>query len=70
MIKTNHPLRLWRQKHGLTLAQLADRVDVKVTPSHLSEIERGANKPSLDMAMAISVATGGEVRVEEFVWHQ
>jgi transcriptional regulator with XRE-family HTH domain len=65
MVDTDHPLRLWRQSKQVTLAQLADTLDVST--SHLSEIERGRNKPSLKLAMRLSQATDGEVSVEEFV---
>jgi transcriptional regulator with XRE-family HTH domain len=64
---TDHPLRRWRQANGLNLKQVAQTEGVGVSPSHLSEIERGRNKPSLDLAVRLSRATGGEVKVEEFV---
>ena len=67
MDECNHPLRRWRRNKGLNLKQVADSEGVGVSPSHLSEIERGRNKPSLDLAVRLSRATGGEVKVEEFV---
>jgi transcriptional regulator with XRE-family HTH domain len=58
----------------MTLEQLRQRlVDVtatRVTPSHLSEIERDKNSPSLELATKLSRATDGEVKVEEFVRSQ
>lgn len=62
-----HPLRLWRQQHRITLADLASRRDVGVSPAHLSEIERGVNGCSLDLAARLSRVTGGRVKVEDFV---
>lgn len=67
MDKPVHPLRRWRREKGLRLAQVAEFEGVGVSPSHLSEIERGNNKPSLDLAARLSKATGGEVKLEEFV---
>lgn len=58
MIVTDHPLRLWRKASKLTLTALAGKVGV--TPSHLSEIERGANTPSLELAAKLSRATADE----------
>lgn len=65
-----HPLRQWRTTHGITLAELAKRVGV--TPSHLSEIERGRNAPSLDLARRLSLQTADEtgrfeVATDDFV---
>jgi len=60
-----HPLRAWRLERRKTLAGLAARVGV--TPSHLSEIERGLNQPSMNLAAKLSRATGGEVQVGDFV---
>lgn len=51
----DHPLRLWRTEHGVTLATLADRVGV--TASHLSEVERDLDTPSLDLATKLSRET-------------
>ena len=47
----------------MTLAELA-RV-VGVSPSHISEIERGHNEASLDLAVRLSGATEKEVSLEE-----
>jgi transcriptional regulator with XRE-family HTH domain len=60
-----HPLRLWRKKHEVRLETLAAKVGV--TASHLSEIERGLNRPSLGLAARLSAATGNKVRLSEFV---
>lgn len=66
----DHALRRWREEKGVTLAVLA--LEVGVTPSHISEIERGLNTPSLDLAAKLSDATKDEsgapaVPIEEFV---
>lgn len=55
MADAAHPLRRWRKSEGVTLAALAQEVDV--TPSHLSEIERYENNPSIDLADRLSRAT-------------
>jgi transcriptional regulator with XRE-family HTH domain len=56
MIATNHPVRRWRKDNGKTLSALAGKVGV--TPSHLSEIERGLNHPSLDLTAKLKAETG------------
>lgn len=58
-----HQLRLWRKEAGLTLADIAG--DVEVTPSHISEIERGLNEPSLSLAAKLSKRTG--IPIDKFV---
>lgn len=64
-----HPLRLWRNRHGVTLATLAGRVGVEA--SHLSMIECGVKSPSLELAGKLSretTAAGGapEVPIDAF----
>ena len=56
-----HPIRAWRKSRTpkVTLADLAKRI--KVTPSHLSEIENGNNEPSLALAIKLSKETGIDV---------
>lgn len=58
-----HPLRAWRTSNKVTLAVLADRIGVKVTVSHLSEIERWENTPSLFLASKLSEATADDAGV-------
>lgn len=60
-----HPLRRWRKENGVTLASLA--IEVGVTPSHLSEIERGRNGASVDLLRRLTKATGGAVGLPELV---
>lgn len=62
MDQVRHPLRKWRNDNGKTLANVAE--GVAVTPSHLSEIERGLNNPSLALAARLSRETG--IPIEEF----
>lgn len=56
--ETDHPLRRWRLSFDpvVTLVSLAS--DVGVTPSHLSEIERGFNNPSVSLAVKLKKRTG------------
>lgn len=60
-----HPLRVWRheQTPRKTLVDLA--ASVGITPSHLSQIEMGERRPSLDVASRISKQTG--IPLEQFV---
>lgn len=56
---SDHALRRWRKDRGITLAALASRVG-GVTPSHLSEIEKRNNTPSIELAAKLSRATADE----------
>jgi transcriptional regulator with XRE-family HTH domain len=67
MKPSDHPLRRWRQANNVTLKALKERAGVKVSPSHISEIERHNNTPSLDLAAKLSRATDGEVSIADFV---
>lgn len=58
-----HPLYRWRKLHGLTLQALAD--DLKVTQSHLSEVENWNNEPSLELAARLHTRTG--IDMKDFV---
>ena len=63
-----HPLRKWREHASpeggkVTLEKLALELDV--TPSHLSQIETGLRRPSLQLAVRLSEMT--RIPVEEFV---
>lgn len=60
-----HPLRRWRKENQIRLATLAIRVGV--TPSHLSEIERGLNAPSLRLAAKLSEVTNDVVSLTDFI---
>ena len=52
-------LREWRKSKGLTLQQLAERVNISVT--QLSKIEKGKSNPSVAAADRIAAATDGEI---------
>jgi transcriptional regulator with XRE-family HTH domain len=56
-----HPLRLWRHTHGLTLGELAEVVGMHghpVTEQHLSDIELGDRWPGALLAQALQGVTG------------
>lgn len=55
-----HPLYFWRKQNGKTLQALAD--DLKVTQSHLSEIENWNNEPSLELAVRLHTHTGIDMK--------
>ena len=58
-------LREWRKLKGLTLEQLAERVDVSIT--QLSRIEKGKSSPSVAAADRIAAATGGAISAAELL---
>lgn len=58
-----HPMRRWRAERGVTLSALSQRVTasgLKVTASHLSQIECGVKRPSLKLAQKLSEATADD----------
>lgn len=60
----SHPFRTWRKQHGRTLVEAAAAAGVSA--SHISEIERGLDRPSLALAARLSAFTEGAVSVGEF----
>ena len=58
-------LREWRKSNGLTLEQLAERVDVSIT--QLSRIEKGKSSPSVAAADRIAAVTGGAISAAELL---
>jgi transcriptional regulator with XRE-family HTH domain len=64
-----HPLRLYRDKHNLRLADLAHRANLDI--SGLSRIETGATElPSCAVMLALASATQNEVGpLDIFRWH-
>jgi DNA-binding XRE family transcriptional regulator len=56
-------LKQYRDRHKVTLAQLAEWVPCSV--AMLAFVEKGERAPSLDMAHKISEATGGKVRISD-----
>ena len=65
MNETVHPLRRWRKANGVTLTMLASMVGV--TPSHLSDFERGRNGASMALLKRLHQATDGQVEIAEIV---
>lgn len=60
----SHPFRAWRKENGLSLAAVAAKAGT--TASHLSEIERGLDRPSLRLAARLSGLTEGGVPIGAF----
>jgi hypothetical protein len=54
-----HPLRIWRERRGLTLSALAKRADVQ--PGYLSEIEAGKKPGSVDAYRRAARALGVDI---------
>jgi predicted transcriptional regulator len=64
-----HPIRAYRDRHGLSMRQLVERCGVTVPA--LSRIEGGLIEcPNMRLIVSLSRATGGEVsEVDIFRWH-
>ncbi len=58
---TKHPLRVWREKNGLSLRELAAKIEDngrKVHEQYLAQIERYARHPGALLAKAIATTVG------------
>lgn len=61
---SNHPLRSYRERAGLSLDELALLVDA--SKASLSRIETRAQVPSLGLVERIVKAAGGELSANDF----
>ena len=62
---SEHPLRQWRKKYGITLSCFAKTVES--TASSISRVERGVQDPSLNLMSRIAKATKNEVGLQHFL---
>jgi transcriptional regulator with XRE-family HTH domain len=63
---TKHPLAVWMDGHKeISQAKLAS--DCRCSEPHLSLILKGERGVSMKLAKRLSEATGGAVRIEDFV---
>lgn len=63
---TKHPLAVWMDAHKeISQAKLAS--DSGCSEPHLSLILKGERGVSMKLAKRLSDATGGEVRIEDFL---
>ncbi|WMD23328.1 helix-turn-helix transcriptional regulator [Achromobacter seleniivolatilans] len=60
------PLRLAREKRGLTIQQVANSVGID--PGNLSRIERGLQVPSKDLAEKLSLVFDGDVSETQIIY--
>jgi DNA-binding XRE family transcriptional regulator len=60
------PLRMAREKRGLTIQQVASTVGID--PGNLSRIERGKQVPSKDLAEKLCQVFGGEVTETHIIY--
>ncbi len=56
LLDGEHPLKLWREKRGLTQRELAEAA--QVSPSYLAEIEREAKPGSMDALAKLGAVLG------------
>ena len=54
-------LRMMREKNGLTLDELAARVDA--SKSHIWELENGRTEPSFSIAFKLAVSLGCDLKL-------
>jgi transcriptional regulator with XRE-family HTH domain len=62
---SEHPVRQWRIKNKVILADLAKLA--KTTASSLSRVERGIQIPSLSLMVRIMEATNKEITLHHFL---
>lgn len=65
MSASPHPLTLYRTRHNLSLAKLAEAVGT--TRQSLFRIEKGDQKPTFEMMAKIAAATNDEVTATDLV---
>lgn len=62
---SNHPLRSYRERAGISLDELAGLVDA--SKASLSRIETRLQTPSLGLVERIVKVSGGELSANDFV---
>jgi len=62
---TEHPLRTYRRKHGLSQDALAQCAET--TKATISRIEAGNLDPTFDLMRRLFAATEGEVTADEMI---
>lgn len=62
---TKHALTIYREKHDISVAQMARRVDT--ARQTIFRIERWEQVPSLGLVAKLIKATDGEVRADDFI---
>lgn len=62
-----HPVKAYRDRHGLTLEQLGARLDPPIGKSTLSRIEAGLRKPSFDQLAGLVAACEYEFTVDDLI---
>lgn len=65
MQRTVHPLTTFREKAGLTQAQLAQRLNV--TRWMVNRLERRERRPSWDLVARIVEVSNGQVTADDFM---
>lgn len=60
-----HPLQSYRERAGLTLDVLAERVGV--SKATLSRVENRKQDPSLDLIGKLKAASNGEISADDFL---
>lgn len=60
MQRFGEKLRTLRQRHGMTMRELADRLGL-VTHGYLGDLESGRRQPSLELALKIADVFGVSV---------
>lgn len=65
-MNTKHPLAVWMDSHS-DITQAKFSADCGCSEPHLSLILKGERGVSMKLAKRLSDATGGEVRIEDFL---
>ena len=65
MQRTAHPLTRFREKAGLTQAQLAERLNV--SRWMVNRLERRERRPSWDLVARIVEVSSGQVTADDFM---
>ena len=65
MLEAKHPLLSYREMNGITLDEMAQRVNV--SKATLSRVENWKQDPSLELIGRLKAATEGAVSADDFL---
>ena len=66
-MNTKHPLAKWIKANKWKISQAKLASESRCSQSHLSLILKGKRGVSMELARRLSAATGGAVRIEDFL---
>ena len=62
-----HPVTAYRERHGLSLSQLAQRCEPPMHKTQIYRIENGLRKPSFDQIVALVAACENAFTADDLI---